>query len=223
MPVNNAEGNWLIHSWRDDKNLCFIEWMVRSAINSVFHLHAFIQPLCNVIKGPHCMMSSAVALRVLALPGWIPKLWPNLSGMCLTEPVSKRGEREWEGTGGRGCTWEINGLQNRLSFAMGKGWMGGDPGDTGLKGALNGHFSLSCIWLELWNCKWCFCLFVSFLLSPSVYCVYLAEQHCTGIKFQVASKSSEQSNKFSGILVSRGVSAPMSFGLALWDDWFEFI
>lgn len=49
----------------------------------------------------------------------------------LSQWASER-QREREG-GGRGCTWEIKGLQNRLSFTMGKGWMGGEPGATGLE------------------------------------------------------------------------------------------
>lgn len=52
---------------------------------------------------------------------------------------------------------------------MGKGWMGGDPANTGLKGALNGHVSLSYVWLELWNCKWGF-FFYSF--SQCVLCLF---------------------------------------------------
>lgn len=57
----------------------------RGAFNSVFHHNGIVHPLCNVIKDPHCMMSSAGALWVLALHGWIPKLWPNLSGMWLSQ------------------------------------------------------------------------------------------------------------------------------------------
>ena len=34
----------------------------RGAINLVFHHNGIVHPLCNVIKGPHCMMSSAGAL-----------------------------------------------------------------------------------------------------------------------------------------------------------------
>lgn len=114
-----------------------------SAANSVLHLNGIVQPLCNVIKGPRCTMSSAGVLRALALHGWIPKLWPNLCGMWLTEPVSERmggWERERKVGGGSGCTWEMKGLPNRLGFAMGKSWVGGEQ-----RGPLGSEWSFKCL------------------------------------------------------------------------------
>ena len=114
-------------SFIESKNVSFYWALAGSAMNSVCHRKGIVQPLCNVIKGPHCMMSSAGALWALALHGWIPKLWPNLSGMWLTEPVSEWASG-WE-QGGGVCTWEIKRTSNRIEFQHGNGVNGwGGPG-----------------------------------------------------------------------------------------------